>query len=278
MPASNTRALEKAQSLDADAIIFDLEDAVAPDQKDTARANLRDALKANDLGEATRLVRINALNTPWGAADVAALAPYAPDAFLLPKVNERFQITELTVLLDRLTCSETELWAMIETPQGVLNAQDIAQAPRMGGFVLGTNDLAKDLGLPDPSNRSALHMALQTTLMAARGGGILCVDGVYNAFRDADGFRDECDDGYKLGMDGKSLIHPSQIAIANEVFSPSAEAIDLAKRQIAAFEKAHAKGEGIAVLDGKIVENLHVDAARRVLARAAASRTTNGDA
>lgn len=268
IPASKARALDKARSLPTDAIIFDLEDAVAPDEKPAARTLLAQTLATGGYGPRAQLVRINAFDTPWAAADLDALAPVRPQAILLPKVNSAADIEALAARLDAAPeTAGTAIWAMMETPQGILNAAAIARAPRIAGFVLGTNDLAKDLGC---TGRPAMMLALQTCLLAARAAGILCIDGVYNAFRDEDGLRAECLEGRDLGMDGKSLIHPAQLEIANAVFAPSPAALELAQRQIAAFDESLAKGEAVAVVDGRIVENLHIETARATLARAAA--------
>jgi (3S)-malyl-CoA thioesterase len=274
IPGSKERALEKARGLAADAIIFDLEDAVAVDEKANARALLARTLAEADYGPRAKLVRINALSTEWGADDLEVIATARPEAVLLPKVDGPADVEALARLLDaRPETSETRIWAMMETPRGVLNAGAIAGAPRMAGFVLGTNDLAKDLGCRVGPGRAVLQTALQTCLLAARAEGIVVVDGVYNAFKDEAGLRAECEQGRDLGFDGKTLIHPAQIEIANAVFAPDAEEIDLARRQIEAFREATACGEGVAVIDGKIVENLHVATAKRLLARAAAIET-----
>lgn len=268
IPASRDRALEKARSLPADAIIFDLEDAVAPDEKPAARDTLLRALAEGGYGDRTRIVRVNGADTVWGDDDLSALEGAPLDAVLLPKVGAA---SEIATAADRLgDAGNLQIWAMMETPAGVLAAAEIARAPRMGGFVMGTNDLAKDLGARFRADRLPLMGALQTCLLAARAAGIACIDGVYNAFRDEDGLRAECVQGRDLGMDGKTLIHPAQLAIANEVFAPASEEIDIARRQIAAFDEAQARGEGVAVLDGKIVENLHVATAKATLARAEA--------
>ncbi len=266
IPGSKLRALEKARTLPVDAIIFDLEDAVAPDEKVSARNTLADALKAGGFAPRQCIVRINGADTQWGADDLAMFAPLAPDAILLPKVNTS---EDVAAAAKELT-GETLIWAMMETPEGILNAAAIARAPRMGGFVMGTNDLAKDLNCRDRADRLPLMTALQTCLLAARAAGIPCVDGVFNAFRDDDGLRAECEQGRDLGMDGKTLIHPAQIAIANAAFGPTEAEAELARRQIAAFDAAIAEGKGVAVLDGRIIENLHVDTARRTLAKLAA--------
>lgn len=266
MPGSNQRVLEKAKGLPVDAIIFDLEDAVAMDAKVNARTLLAETLKAGGYGDRSKIVRINGLDTEWGRDDALALRDVGADAFLLPKVNSAMDIKPLTDLL----ANDLPVWAMMETPRGMINAMEIAAHPRVTGFVLGTNDLAKDLNCRFRADRLPLMASLQMCLLAARSHDVLCIDGVYNAFKDDDGLRAECEQGRDLGFDGKSLIHPAQLAVANEVFAPSSDEVDLAQRQIEAFEAAKAEGKGVAVVDGKIVENLHVETARVTLAKAAA--------
>ena len=265
VPASKTRALEKVGTLDVDSIIFDLEDAVAPAEKPAARETLARALDAGDFGHRQRIVRINGTDTEWGEADARAVAGMECDALLLPKAENPGQVEEVAALV-----SGTPVWCMMETPRGVLNALDIAALPSVEGFVLGTNDLAKEIGCATGGDRMAMMAALQTVLLAARAAGIACVDGVYNAFRDEEGLRAECEQGRSLGMDGKTLIHPSQIGVANAVFAPSEAETELARRQIEAYDDAIARGEAVAVVDGRIVENLHVETARAVLAKAEA--------
>lgn len=272
IPGARDRALDKARGLPVDAIIFDLEDAVAVTEKAEARATLAAALHQGGYGDRHGLVRINALSTEWGAADLEEVADASPHAILLPKVDGAADVEALARRLDAMPgTADTRIWAMMETTRGIFHAAEIATAPRMEGFVIGTNDLAAELGCATGGDRLPLMMALQTCLAAARMAGIACVDGVYNAFRDEDGLRTECEQGRRLGMDGKSLVHPSQVPIANEIFSPSEAEIDLAHRQIAAWETAEAEGEGVAVVDGAIVENLHIATARKVLARARAA-------
>ena len=274
IPGSKPRALEKAQGLAVDAIIFDLEDAVSPDEKIAARDLLAETLKTAEYGPRRRIVRINGFDTEWGEADLQAIAAAGPDAVLLPKVNRGADIAKLAEMLGAIPAAkDTTIWAMMETPRGILNATEIAAAPRMEGFVLGTNDLAKDLR---STGRAAMMASLQLCLLAARAEGLICVDGVYNAFKDDDGLRAECAEGRDMGFDGKTLIHPAQIEIANAAFGPSDEELDLARRQIAAFEEAMAAGQGVAVLDGKIVENLHVASAQRILAQAEAIARLEG--
>lgn len=264
-PGSNDRALAKARDLPVDAILFDLEDAVAVAEKENARDSLAAALGMGGYGTRARIVRINALDTPWGRDDAAAAVQMGCEAVLLPKVNGPTDVDALAALVPGLP-----IWAMIETPQGVLNAAAIAAHPRLEGFVLGTNDLAKDLGARAGTGRAPLMMALQMCLLAARAGGIVAIDGVYNAFKDDAGLRAECEQGRDLGYDGKSLIHPAQVAIANAAFAPTQDEVILARRQIDAFAAAQAEGQGVAVVDGKIVENLHIVTAQATLARAEA--------
>ncbi|TDL81905.1 CoA ester lyase [Palleronia sediminis] len=275
IPGSNARALDKARGLPVDAIIFDLEDAVAPAEKVAARDTLAAALRQGGYGDRALIVRINGFDTEWGEGDFDAVSEMGPPAILLPKVGAAETVA---VFADRLarrpSTAGTRIWAMIETTRGLFNAAAIAVAPRMQGFVLGTNDLAAELGCEPGPDRMALSMALQTTLAAARMGGIVCLDGVHNAIDDPEGLRTECAQGRALGMDGKTLIHPAQIAVANEIFAPSAAEIDLAHRRIAAWEAALAQGKGVAVVDGRIVENLHVASARRTIARARAAKET----
>jgi (3S)-malyl-CoA thioesterase len=264
IPGSKERALDKARSLPVDAIIFDLEDAVTPDAKEAARDTLKTALAHGGYGARARIIRINGLDTDWGAGDVAALKDADCDAFLLPKVNSAADVQVLADLLN----NEKPIWAMIETPLGVLNAQEIAAHPQLKGFVAGTNDLAKELNCRFRADRLPMMQALQNMLLAARAHGVVAIDGVYNQFKDEDGLRDECDQGRDLGFDGKTLIHPAQVDVTNQCFSPSEAEIELARRQIEAFEEVERTGQGVAVVDGKIVENLHVETAKKVLAMA----------
>lgn len=270
IPGSKERALEKATGLPADGIIFDLEDAVAVDEKAKARSLVAQTLVTRDYGARSLMVRINGFDSEWAMDDLAEICAAGPAAILLPKVNTGADIKRLEAYLDgHAKCADTAIWAMMESPLGILNAAEIAAAsPRLQGFVLGTNDLAKDLGARQTDDRAPLMTSLSLCLLAARAYGLVCVDGVYNKFKDDDTLRIMCEQGRDLGMDGKSLIHPAQIDIANEVFAPSDADIDLARRQIAAFEEAKAQGLGIAVLDGNIVENLHVATAEGLLEKA----------
>lgn len=271
IPGSKERALDKARGLPADAIIFDLEDAVTPDAKADARATLRAELDKGGFGNRMRIVRINGFDTVWGRQDVEAMQGAEIDALLLPKVNSAYDLQTLADMIP-----DVPLWAMMETPEGILNAREIAAHPRLAGIVMGTNDLVKELGCRVTPDRSTVMTSLQISLIAARAAGALIVDGVYNAFKDDDGLRAECAQGRDLGFDGKTLIHPAQIDIANELFAPSEADIDLARRQIAAFEEVEASGQGVAVVDGKIVENLHIVTAKALLAKAEAIASLEG--
>ena len=265
IPGSKPRALEKARTLAVDAIIFDLEDAVAVEEKLAARAVLVQTLREADYGSRARIVRINGFDTPWGRDDVAALAGVAVDGVLIPKVNHPADLQAVAEAI-----ADVPLWAMLETAAGILGAAAIAAHPRLQGMVMGTNDLARELGARFRPDRLALQAGLGLCLLAARAQGRIIIDGVYNAYRDDAGLATECAQGRDLGFDGKTLIHPAQLAIANAAFAPSEAEIELARRQIAAFDDATAKGLGVAVVDGQIVENLHIVTARQMLAKAAA--------
>ncbi len=265
MPGSNARALDKAKTLAADALIFDLEDAVAPDAKAQGRALLAEVLSQDDYGGRARILRINGLDGEWGRDDVAALGHLGADAVLLPKTGCAADLDVLAAMVPN-----ADLWAMMETPAGIMKADEIAGHPRLKGMVLGTNDLTSDLGARFRGDRQQVLASLQLCLLAARAHGVICIDGVYNAFRDDKGLRAECEQGRDLGFDGKTLIHPAQLAVTNDVFGPSAGDVDLARRQIEAFEAAEASGKGVAVVDGKIVENLHVATAKATLTMAEA--------
>ncbi len=263
IPGSRERALDKARNLPVDAIIFDLEDAVAVEEKEKARDTLSAALAQGGYGDRVRIVRINGLDTAWGAADARAAAEMDCDAVLLPKVESAAQLDALAALV-----GDTPFWAMMETPRGMLNAAEIAAHPQLRGMVMGTNDLAKELQTRFRPDRLPMMAGLGLCLLAAKAEGVIIVDGVFNAFKDEDGHRAECDQGRDMGFDGKTIIHPAQIGVANTAFAPSEAEIDLARRQIAAFQEVEASGQGVAVVDGKIVENLHVVTAREILAKA----------
>ena len=265
IPGSKERALEKARELAVDAIIFDLEDAVAPEEKARARSLLSADLERGGFGNRLRIVRVNGLDTPWGAADMLAFAAHpGVDAVLVPKVNGP---EDLDAVAGRVA---KPLWAMLETARGCLNPGPIAAHPRLEGLVMGTNDLARELGARFRPDRQPLMAALGLCLLAARAEGKLIVDGVFNAFKDEAGLRAECEQGRDMGFDGKTLIHPAQLEVANAVFAPSEDEVALARRQIAAHAEALARGEGVAVVDGRIVENLHVVTAKALIEKAEA--------
>jgi citrate lyase subunit beta/citryl-CoA lyase len=268
MPGSNPRALEKARALPADGLIFDLEDAVAPGAKDTARAGVAAVLMAGGYSPRELIVRVNPLDTPWGHADLAAAARLPIDAVLLPKVEnaERVHLT-IAVLAALAAPPELALWCMIETPLGVLAAAEIAGAsPRLGALVLGTSDLTNDLHAREARDRLPLLTALGLVLLAARAHGRAVLDGVHLDLGDAEGFAAACRQGRELGFDGKTVIHPEQIAPANAAFSPTIEEAARARRIIAAYSEASAAGHGAVRIGGRLVEALHVEAARRTLA------------
>ncbi|MCP1336671.1 HpcH/HpaI aldolase/citrate lyase family protein [Futiania mangrovi] len=268
MPGSNPRALEKAKTLPADALILDLEDATAPEKKDEARDLVTAAVRKGGYGGREIAVRINGLDTPWGMADLKAAVKAAPDAILVPKVSAPAMVVEVEKLMQDLRADDrTRIWAMMETPRGMLHAEAIAaSSTRLDCFVMGTNDLAKDLRARFVPGRAPLLPSLGLCLLAARSYGLAIVDGVCNAIDDTEALEAECRQGLDMGFDGKTLIHPKQIEVTNRVFSPDPDALDLARRQIAAFEAAQAEGKAVAVVDGKIVENLHVAEARRLVA------------
>lgn len=263
IPASKERALDKARGLPVDAIIFDLEDAVTPDEKNNARDTLKAALKEGGYGKRLKIVRINGLDTEWGRADAEAVRDMDADAVLLPKVDSAADVEALGQIT-----GDMPIWAMMETPRGMLRAAEIAAHPKLQGMVMGTNDLAKELQTRFRADREPMITALSLCLLAAKAEGVVIVDGVYNAYKDDEGLAIECDQGRDMGFDGKTLIHPAQVAVTNTAFAPSEAEIDLARRQIAAFEEIEAAGQGVAVVDGKIVENLHVATAREILGKA----------
>ncbi|MEX5577498.1 CoA ester lyase [Pseudophaeobacter sp. A-200-2] len=263
IPGSKPRALDKARNLPVDAVIFDLEDAVSVEEKENARDTLAAALAEGGYGARVRIVRINGLDTQWGRADAEAAAKMDCDAILLPKVSSPGDLDALAEIT-----GDKPLWAMMETPRGMLNAAEIAAHPKLQGMVMGTNDLAKELQTRFRADRLPMMAGLGLCLLAAKAEGKIIVDGVYNAFKDDEGLKVECDQGRDMGFDGKTLIHPAQVDVTNTAFAPSEAEIDLARRQIAAFEEVEASGQGVAVVDGKIVENLHVATAREILAKA----------
>lgn len=277
MPGANERALEKAKQLPADGLILDLEDAVAPDAKVEARERVCAAAASGDYGRREVTIRANAIGTQWHDADVAAIATSGADAIVVPKVDTHADVDTVDEALRGAGApDELAIWAMLETPLAVANAADIAGHPRIAALVMGTNDLVKELQAEFVPGRAPLLHALSACVNGARIGGAAILDGVFNDLGDDEGFEAECAQGRQLGFDGKTLIHPRQLEPANRVWAPTDEAVDHASRVIAAFEEAEAEGRGVVTVDGSLVENLHVEQARRVLAVHAAISTADG--
>ncbi len=272
MPGANARALEKARGLDADVLLLDLEDAVAPAAKAEARRLVLEALAAGGYGHRELVVRVNGQGTPWQADDLAAAATSGADAVLLPKVEGGDQVRAAEAALTaRGAPASLRLWAMIETPRGVLRSAEIAAAsPRLACLVAGTSDLVKDLGARHTAGRTEVLTALSLVVLAARASGLGCLDGVHLDLADEAGFEAACLQGRDLGFDGKTLIHPKTIAVANRTFGPSPSELEAARRITVAHAEAEAFGQGVVVVDGRLVEGLHVEAARRLLALAEA--------
>ena len=267
MPAANERALEKAKDIQADALIFDLEDAVAPDSKEVAREQACAAAASSEYGNRELTIRCNGLDTPWGKDDVLAAAAAGPAAVVIPKVDGSSYLDEISELLNQGGApSSTQIWAMVETPIGILHVEEIARHERMSVMVMGTNDMAKELRASITADRRALLPYLAMCLLSARAAGVAILDGVYNDIKDESGFEDVCVQGAEMGFDGKTLIHPNQVAPTNEIFSPSLDELDFHRRIIEEFEAAEKDGRGVLTVDGKMIENLHVDEARRALA------------
>ena len=270
MPGANSRALEKAKSLAADTLIFDLEDAVAPDAKIEARETVSAAVKAGGYGPREIVVRINGLDTEWGLDDMKAAVEAGPDAILAPKVIDGGDIDRLNDAMNRAGAPEDMgLWVMIEMPKAILNIQDIAEAvgrTRLAAFVMGTNDLAKELrGVNDPPLRTAFQTSLGLSVAAARAYDLLAIDGVFNGIGDEDGLAAECQQGRLMGFDGKTLIHPSQLDAANRIFAPADDDVDQAKAVIEAFADPANAGKGVLKVNGKMTELLHREEAKRTV-------------
>ena len=270
MPGANARALDKARGLPADVLIFDLEDAVAPDAKAAARAQVAEAVRQGGYGGRELLLRVNGLTTEWAGEDLATAARLAIDGVVLPKVEDAGAVHAAEALLVAAGAPERlALWCMIETPLGALHAEAIAGAsPRLAGLVMGTSDLAKDLNAAHTRDRLPLLTALGLALLAARSYGLAILDGVQLDLADDAGFAAACRQGRELGFDGKTLIHPKTIDVANRIFAPAPAEIAWARRIIAAHDEAVAAGKGVVLVDGKLIENLHVDSARRLIALA----------
>jgi citrate lyase subunit beta/citryl-CoA lyase len=279
MPGSNPRALEKARSLPADGLIFDLEDAVAPEAKESARAIVTAALAEGGYSDRELVLRVNAMDTPWGHADLAAATTMPIDAVLLPKVESPDRVALTVSLLDAFGAPERlAVWCMLETPRGVLYAREIAAAsPRLAALVLGTSDLTKDLHALLTHDRLPLITSLSLAILAARAHGLAVLDGVHLDLTDDEGLAAACRQGRELGVDGKTLIHPKQIAAANAASAPTPEEIEWSRRIIAAHSEAAAAGKGVVLVEGRLIENLHVENARRLLALAGEIERFSGE-
>lgn len=265
MPSSNERALEKAKTIPCDALILDLEDAVAPDAKPGAREAAAAAVRSGEYGNRELTIRVNGIGTEWHDEDVRVAAQAGPAGVVVPKVNSAEEVRGLVAALEEAGAPEhTTLWAMVETPEAIFNVREIAAAsPRLAVLVMGTNDLVKETYAEHVPGRAPLLTSLSLSLLAARAAGIAILDGVYNDVKNIDGFLAECEQGRQLGFDGKTLIHPGQVEGANEAFAPSAQAVEDARGLIEAFEGSTG---GVVTYNGRMVENLHVESARRTLA------------
>jgi len=270
MPGSNARALEKARTLPADALILDLEDAVAPDAKEEARAQVVAAVKEGGYGKRELIIRVNGMDTPWGMDDIKAAVAAKPDAILVPKVNSAEDVMRADkALSDAGADASMQLWCMIETPLAILNIQAIAAkaaSTRMTVWVMGTNDIAKELRAAHTPDRVPMLASLGLSIIAARAYGIIALDGVYNDIKNEEGFVAICEQGRDMGFDGKTLIHPSQVLPCNVIFSPDEATVAFARETIAAFELPENKGKGVLKVDGRMVEILHAEIAKRTVA------------
>ena len=272
MPGSNARALEKARALPADALILDLEDAVAPEAKEEARTQVCAAVRQGGYGKREIAIRVNGLDTPWGKADIAAAVAAAPDAILVPKINSAADVERAEeALSDAGAKPGLPLWCMIETPLALLNIQQIAQkarepGSRMSVWVMGTNDIAKELRAAHTPERTPMLASLGLALIAARAYGLVILDGVYNDIKDEAGFAAICEQGRDMGFDGKTLIHPSQVGPCNTIFSPDPETVAFARLTIEAFEQPENRGKGVLKVEGRMVEILHAEIAKRTVA------------
>lgn len=269
MPGANERALEKAKSIDADALILDLEDSVAPDSKVLGRDNVCAAVRSGEYGHRELAIRVNSIGTEWHDADIAAASAAGPDAILVPKVESAEQVLELVAKMEAAGApASTQLWAMIETPKALLHAEEIAAAhERLTVIVMGTNDVVNETyGLHVPGRNAVVLTSLAWTLLAVRAAGKVIIDGVYNNVKDPEGFEAEARQGREMGFDGKTLIHPNQVEPTNVAFSPSEADIERARDMISTFEEAKAEGKGVVTFNGRMVEELHIRDARRILA------------
>ena len=267
MPGSNLRALEKGKALPVDALILDLEDAVAPDAKAVARQQVAAAVAAGGYGARELVIRVNGLSTPWGHDDLVAAATSGADAVLLPKVESGDAVRAALAVLDQANApAELAIWCMMETPRGILRAEEIAEStPRLGAFVLGTSDLTKDLQAHHTPRREPMLTALAWVLLAGRAARLAVIDGVHLDLGDEEGFAAACQQGVELGFDGKTLIHPKQVEVSNRAFAPSEQDVAFSRRVIEAHALAAAAGQGVVLVDGRLIENLHVENARRLV-------------
>ena len=281
MPGSNARALDKARTLPADGYILDLEDAVAPDAKIVARQQICEAVKAGGYGQRELAIRVNSLATPWGHDDIVAASTSGGHAILIPKVESADTVRQVENIMNAAGApDDMAIWCMMETPRGMLEAAAIAAAsPRLACLVMGTSDLAKDLNCAHTRERLPMLTSLSLCLLAARANGLAILDGVYLDLNDDEGFEYACKQGVEFGFDGKTLIHPKTVAATNRIFAPSETAVSWSRKIIAAHAEATAQGKGVVVVDGKLVENLHVESARRLVKLAdaiAAMEAANG--
>jgi len=274
MPGANSKAMEKAKTLAADVLLFDLEDSVAPEIKDIARAQVAAAVKVGGYGKREVIIRVNALTTPWGGDDIAAAGPVRPDGILAPKVESGEEVRALNLAMNAAGFpADATLWVMIETPRAILNLPEIAAAAngtRLSCFVMGLNDLAKETRARAGANRAAFFASISLAVTAARAEGLTVIDGVYNDIANTEGFHAECEQGLEFGFDGKTLIHPTQIETANAIFAPTEEEISRARAVIAAFALPENAGKGVIKVDGRMTELLHLEEAQRIVAVAEA--------
>lgn len=267
MPAANAKALEKAKTIPADALIFDLEDAVAPDAKPAARESAAAAASSGEYGRRELTIRCNGLDTPWGADDLVAAATAGPSAVVIPKVSSTAYLADVVKRLEAAGAPDSlRVWAMIETPTAIFDVRQIAAVDRVAVLVMGNNDLVKELRARQVPGRAPILPHLATAVLAAREAGKVILDGVFNDITNAEGFEAECRQGAEMGFDGKTLIHPGQVDLANTVWAPSEAEIDEARQIIEAFAQAEAEGKGVVTVNGRMVENLHRDTALRTLA------------
>ncbi len=268
MPGANDKAIEKAKTLPTDAIIFDTEDSVAPDMKEAAREKVAAAVTSGDYGHRELTIRVNSIETQWHEADLRSAAEAGPDGIVVPKIDSAADVAAVEKVIESIpAASETRIWAMLETPTAIENAVEIAtSSERLAVLVMGTNDLAKELRAALVPGRAPLLWGLSRSLNAARFADKVILDGVYNDVRNPEGFAAECAQGAEMGFDGKTIIHPSQVEPCNSAFAPSDDEIEYSRRVIEAFEAGVAEGKGVVTVDGKMIENLHVDNARRALA------------